>query len=229
MPPWSLGRVIVRLGFFLLVYLLSHVAIAANKSADMPEQITFEMLSDARRITIPVPASAPTTFVVGILQGHVVLAPSPCPTPTCRDSMVKLAPASHLLGSAIVNLNEKTLVNLRALNTTKIELQNNGRPALLVLSQTRDDSGAQRDTLQLIDFKSKPKLIFETLTRSLSVDGSGYESYELSIEPSSHKNAWPNLSMVQNALPAAGQQPEMPGPPLLMHYQFRKDRYRQVD
>jgi len=154
-----------------------------------------------------------------------------CKSGICPGKPLELPFASHLLDIAVIDLQKPFKIDLSKLPQSGSQVIRSsgqkGHSALLVRTRYKFESEGERDNIVLCSLEEKPRLLWEEETRSVGADGGGFESYELSFTPGS--GGWPVISLLQTTVPGMGRQPFMPGPPLLLHYQYKGKSYRRVD
>jgi hypothetical protein len=149
----------------------------------------------------------------------------------CPGQPLRLTMATEFISVSVIDLHERTTMDLSQIPEKQPRvLQQCGRqsrPALLVRSRLQMDTSAKREHMVLCSLWDKPQLLLQEETSSLLPTGGGFESYELSLTP--NDDGWPLISILQTTVPHSGEEPFMPGPPLLMRYRYDGEMYQRVD
>ncbi|EHR72603.1 hypothetical protein BurJ1DRAFT_3800 [Burkholderiales bacterium JOSHI_001] len=99
------------------------------------------------------------------------------------------------------------------------------RPALLLRVRQALPDGASRSTLVLAALDGAAPLgLWREVDTSNTRDG-GYRSHQLAFL--ADKGGWLALELGQTTLPAAGAQPQMPGPPLALRFVYDGQTYQR--
>jgi hypothetical protein len=105
--------------------------------------------------------------------------------------------------------------------------QKPGSPALVVRARHKLGSGELRDTLVLLSAARTPKILLQEPSSSTMPDGSGFQTLEVSFTKPA-RGSMLDIALLQHSLPARGQQPFSPGPPLTLHFTYRQGAYQRV-
>lgn len=183
-------------------------------------------------VAVPLSASAqPSALWLGsrMVSGEPqAWAIAVCGSGPCPGDPVSLPTASALAVMAIVDLQGAPFkLDLRKPPKAQAVPQKPKSPAALILARHKLDSGEERDTLVLLSAAKAPEILLQEITRSTLPNGGGHESTELSlVKPP--RGPWLDLRLLQHTLPAKGQQPFAPGPPLALQFAYRDGAYQRV-
>jgi len=155
-----------------------------------------------------------------------------CGARPCPGKPLSLPSASELAVAALVDLQGAPFkLDLRQIPKDPARAQplpqKPRSPALLVRARHKLDSGELRDTLVLISTAKSPKILLQEPSSSTMPDGGGFQSLELGFAKPA-RGAMLELALLQHSLPARGQQPFSPGPPLTLQFTHRQGAYQRV-
>jgi len=101
------------------------------------------------------------------------------------------------------------------------------KPAALVRARHKLDSGEERDTLVIVPADKSGEILWQQTASSSLPNGGGFQSLELSFAKPA-KGPWLDVGLLQHTVPAKGEQPFAPGPPLKLEFAYRQGAYQRV-
>lgn len=101
------------------------------------------------------------------------------------------------------------------------------QPAVLLRVQNLLDSGERRSTLMLVALGLSPAALWREVEASTPPSGHAYRSHQLALKPAAGGTHLA-LELGQTSLPGSGAQPQMPGPPLALRFNFDGKLYQRA-
>lgn len=100
-------------------------------------------------------------------------------------------------------------------------------PALLLRATLPFEGGNRRESLVLVSLAEQPAVVWRETATLIRARQQGYRSFSLQFVADPGQ-PWLALHLFQTTLPATGQTPAMPGPPLLLKFGYREGSYRRI-
>lgn len=186
----------------------------------------------AQRIEFP-NASGLTTIVLGIQrernQSVVALVPVlKCGGTDCLGNVLRLTPGETVQAWDLVDIAGPPqildLARARPLHGGKAaQLARTQRAPALLIKSKESSAGEQRETLTLIALRDTPKMLWQSMVRSASMENGGYETLEFRLVKGADE--FLDLMLLQQTLPKKSSQPSTPTPPLTLTFRMNGGMY----